>query len=129
MPAGKSRCQVNSPFSTLRSHASGMRNPKVMASITGGHFFMVKRSSRRVSLKAFCGNALNQSGRPRTAGGGGGGKAWRTRGERGGGTPGGGGRIPGLFLWGVTNLCEIFLVFHRFLCVIHRGVRIIQSST
>jgi hypothetical protein len=45
-----------------------MRKPDVMASITGGHFLMVKTSSCIVGQKAFCGSDLNQSGRPRTAG-------------------------------------------------------------
>src|SRR5262245_61227416 len=36
--------------------------------MTGGHFLMVGTSSPLIGLKAFCGKALNQSGRPRTAG-------------------------------------------------------------
>src|ERR1043166_9529060 len=67
-PAGQSVCQENSPFSTLRSVASGIRKPYVMASMNGGHFLMVRYSPFRSGLKALGGKALNQSGRPSAAG-------------------------------------------------------------
>jgi hypothetical protein len=36
--------------------------------MNGGHFLTVISSLLETALKQFCGNALNQSGRPRTAG-------------------------------------------------------------
>src|SRR3954453_8094374 len=67
-PAGQPVGQENSPFSTVRSVASGIRKPYVMASMTGGHFLMVRYSSFRSGLTALGGRALNQSGRPSAAG-------------------------------------------------------------
>src|SRR6478752_5614694 len=67
-PAGQPVCQENSPFSTVRSVANGIRKPYVMASMTGGHFLMVRYSPFRCGLKALGGRVLNQSGRPSAAG-------------------------------------------------------------
>jgi len=56
------------PSSARRSAISGMRNPKVMASMKGGHFLTVICSVPSTVLKAFWGIVLNQSGSPSTAG-------------------------------------------------------------
>src|SRR5215469_15909814 len=45
-----------------------MRNPKVIASMNGGHFLTVNCSACVISLKAAAGIDLNQSGSPDTAG-------------------------------------------------------------
>src|SRR6516165_5246823 len=45
-----------------------MRNPKVIASMKGGHFLTVICSACVISLKAAAGIDLNQSGSPDTAG-------------------------------------------------------------
>src|SRR5215813_1670772 len=82
MPGGTSRSQLNSPFSTFRSQARGMRKPWVMASMTGGHFLMVSNSSPAVGLNALPGIALNHSGSPRTAGTGRGRMASSSGGQR-----------------------------------------------
>src|ERR1700730_18341310 len=68
VPLGKSRFQVKVSFSTCRSVTSGMRKPKVIASMKGGHFLTVICSVCRTSLNAFVGIVLNQSGIPSTAG-------------------------------------------------------------
>src|ERR1700730_13469883 len=67
-PLGRSRFQLNVSFSMRRSVTSGMRKPKVIASMKGGHFLTVICSVCRTSLNAFAGIALNQSGIPSTAG-------------------------------------------------------------
>src|ERR1700737_394690 len=67
-PLGRSRFQVNVSFSMRRSVTSGMRKPKVIASMKGGHFLTVICSVCRTSLNAFVGIVLNQSGIPSTAG-------------------------------------------------------------
>src|SRR5262249_47683846 len=66
--AGMLLSQLNSPFSTLRSAASGIKKPHVIASIKGGHFFTVINSRSETELKQCWGRFLNQSGKPRTAG-------------------------------------------------------------
>src|ERR1700693_5865389 len=67
-PPGRSRFQGNVWFSTRRSVTSGMRKPKVIASMKGGHFLTVICSACTTSLNAFAGIVLNQSGIPSTAG-------------------------------------------------------------
>src|SRR6202035_2670842 len=67
-PLGKSRFQVNVSSSTRRSVTSGMRKPKVIASMKGGHFLTVICSVCMTSLNALAGIVLNQSGIPDTAG-------------------------------------------------------------
>src|SRR5450756_581103 len=71
-PGGISLSQVISPFSTLRSQISGIKNPQVIASMNGGHRFTVSSSRELIALKALVGIALSQSGTPRFAGTGGG---------------------------------------------------------
>ena len=64
--------QVISPFLTLRSQISGIKNPQVIASMNGGQRFIVSSSRKLIALKALIGIALIQSGTPRFAGTGGG---------------------------------------------------------
>jgi hypothetical protein len=59
---------VISPFSTFKSQISGIKNPQVIASINGGHRFIVSSSRKLIALNDFVGIALIQLGTPRFAG-------------------------------------------------------------
>jgi hypothetical protein len=67
-PLGHLEIQAKLPSRNSRSIGSGMRNPKVMASMNGGAFLYGLRLAPPVGLKVLTGMDLNQSGRPATAG-------------------------------------------------------------